>query len=202
MIVRDDGLGVSQTAHSALSGRLAEAWRIDADLPAQDLRVAAAIHDIGWATWEQDLPDDPPPFHALAAAEHAAIWAAGTDAAATFGRWVGLLVSLHCSRLMGWRQEAGRGGPEVAALLEREAARQSVLRVGLDDDGVERASSLIASWDGLSLALCSGAPQSDLDLPGEWPFAEPVVTLHVDARELSGDRAWHTLTFDLTAPPG
>src|SRR4051794_5393748 len=53
MIVRDDGLGVSQTAHSALAGRIAEAWLIDPDLPAQDLRVAAAIHDIGWTEWEQ-----------------------------------------------------------------------------------------------------------------------------------------------------
>jgi hypothetical protein len=202
VIVRDDGLGVPQTAHSALAGRLAEAWRIDDDLPAQDLRVAATIHDIGWADWEQDAPDDPPAFHALPAAEHAAIWTAGTDAAATFGRWVGLLVSLHCSRLMGWRQEAGRGGPEVAALLAREAERQAALRDGLAGDVVDRASSLLASWDGLSLGLCAGRAQAELDLPAEWPFTADVVALHVDARELSGARRWRTLTFELTAPPG
>lgn len=118
MIVRDDGLGVPQTAHSALAGRLAEAWRIDADLPAQELRVAAAIHDLGWAEWEQS--PRPVSFMDVETAEHVAIWTRGTDAAATFGRWVGLLVSLHCTRLMGWRHHGGNGGPEVDALGERE----------------------------------------------------------------------------------
>ena len=91
VIVRDDGLGVTQTAHSALAGRLAEAWAIDADLPAQDLRVAAAIHDLGWAAWEQDPRIDPDTgrpmsFFAVPASDHVAIWTAGTDTAATYGR--------------------------------------------------------------------------------------------------------------------
>ena len=194
MIVRDDGLGVSQTAHSALAGRLAEAWAIEADLPAQDLRTAAAIHDIGWTEWEQDPPrPDPPPFYALPAAEHAAIWTKGTDEAATFGRWVGLLVSLHCTRLMGWRIDAGNSSPEIDALVERERARQRELREGLDDDIVERASELIARWDGLSLQLCGGqAPELD-----PWPFTRDHVELHVDACPLDGSPGWRTLDVSL-----
>ena len=194
MIVRDDGLGVSQTAHSALAGRLAEAWAIDADLPAQDLRVAAAVHDLGWTEWEQHPPSpDPPPFHALAPAEHAAIWTKGTDEAATFGRWVGLLVSLHCTRLMGWRIDSGNSSPEVDALVEREQARQRALREGLDDGVVERASELIARWDGLSLQLCGGqTPELD-----PWPFVRDRVELHVDARRLR-DGSWRTLDVSLS----
>ena len=192
MIVRDDGLGVPQTAHSALAGRLAEAWRIDDDLPAQDLRVAAAIHDIGWTAWEQS--PRPISFINVETAEHVAIWTAGTDAAATFGRWVGLLVSLHCTRLMGWRQESGKGGPDVDALVARERGRQAELRAGLDDDVVDRASELIATWDGLSLDLCGGK-QPDLD---PWPFTVDAISLTVDAVTLDDAREWRTLRFDLS----
>lgn len=190
MIVRDDGLGVPQTAHSALAGRLAEAWRIDADLPAQDLRVAAAIHDIGWVEWEQ--APRPVSFMDVETAEHVAIWTLGTDAAATFGRWVGLLVSLHCTRLMGWRQRGNRGGPEVDALVARERERQAELREGLGAGIVDRASELIATWDGLSLDLCHGKPV-DLD---PWPFIPDTLSLTVDARPLDGG-PWRTLHFDL-----
>lgn len=192
MIVRDDVLGVPQTAHSALAGRLAEAWRIDDDLPAQDLRVAAAIHDIGWAAWEQSPQTIS--FLEVETAEHVAIWTAGTDAAATFGRWVGLLVSLHCTRLMGWRQQGGKGGPDVDALVARERERQARLRGGLDDDVVERASALIATWDGLSLDLCGGK-EPDLD---PWPFAPDALELSVDAVTLDDERSWRTLRFTLT----
>ena len=192
MILRADGLGVPQTAHSALAGRLAEAWRIDDDLPAQDLRVAATIHDLGWAAWEADPPAEPVAFHALAPDEHAAIWTAGTDAAATFGRWVGLLVSLHCTRLLGYRQRSGNASPAVDALVERERARQAGLRRGLDDGVVDRASELIARWDGLSLDLCGG---KDPDLE-PWPFTADAVEVTVDARELAGG-AWRTLAFRL-----
>lgn len=190
MIVRDDGLGVPQTAHSALAGRLAEAWRIDGDLPAQELRVAAAIHDLGWAEWEQ--APRPVSFMDVETAEHVAIWTRGTDAAATFGRWVGLLVSLHCTRLMGWRQRGGNGGPDVDALVERERRRQAALREGLDDGVVDRSSALVATWDGLSLDLCHGNPV-DLD---PWPFTSDALSLTVDARPLGGG-AWQTLRFDL-----
>ncbi len=192
MIVRDDGSGVPQTAHSALAGRLAEAWRIDADLPAQDLRVAAAIHDIGWTAWEHS--GRVVSFLDVETAEHVAIWTAGTDAAATFGRWPGLLVSLHCTRLMGWRTEAGKGSAEVDALVARERERQADLRAGLDDGVVDRASALIATWDGLSLDLCRDRPV-DVD---PWPFTVDAVPLTVDARDLVTGR-WTTIDVSLTA---
>ena len=186
MILRDDGLGVPQTAHSALTGRLAEAWRIDDDLPRDDLVTAATIHDIGWTAWERD--PRPVSFLDVETAEHVAIWTAGTDWAATFGRWVGLLVSLHCTRLMGWRQQSGNGGPDVDALVDRERARQAELRRGLDDGVVGRASDLIARWDGISLALC-GDRAVDLD---PWPFVPARLDLTVDARDLATGE-WRTV---------
>jgi hypothetical protein len=191
VILRDDGLGVPQTAHSGLAGRLAAAWQIDEDLPADDLVVAATIHDIGWTDWERD--PRPISFLDVETAEHVAIWTAGTDAAATFGRWVGLLVSLHCTRLMGWRQQAGRAGPDVDALVDREVARQAELRAGLDDAIVERSSTLIATWDGLSLALCGGRA---FDY-APWPFVPDTLSLAVDALDLE-TRNWRTLTFALS----
>jgi hypothetical protein len=201
MILRADGVGVPQTAHSALAGRLADAWAIEDDLPAQDLRVAATIHDLGWAEWElAPVPNPqtglPFAFHELPGPAHAAIWARGTDGAATFGRWVGLLVSLHCTRLMGWRQQAGSAGPEVDALVRRERDRQLGLRAGLDDDVVRRAGALIARWDGLSLGLCAGRTQDELGLD-PWPLVHDRVELHVDGRELRAGGAWRTLDFAL-----
>ena len=198
MIVREDGLGVPQPAHSALAGHLAEAWVIDGDLPAADLHTAAAIHDLGWTEWEQRPETDPSTglpyaFFALPGATHAAIWAKGTDEAATFGRWVGLLVSLHCTRVMGWRIDAGRAGPEVEALVAREQARQAELRAGLDEGVVDRASELIATWDGLSLKLCGGE-RPELE---PWPFAADSVALHVDARRLDGP-GWRTLDVSVS----
>ena len=190
MIVRDDGLGVPQTAHSAHTGRLAEAWRIDDDLPAQDLRVAATIHDLGWAEWEQD--PRPVNFLDVPADEHEAIWTRGCAEAATFGRWVGLLVSLHCTRLMGYRQRSGKSTPGIDAMVERERARQAELRAGLDDDVVERASELIATWDGLSLDLCRDRP---VDLH-PWPFTADALELSIDALDLES-RAWTTLSCAL-----
>jgi hypothetical protein len=201
VIVRDDGLGVPQTAHSALTGRIADAWRIDDDLPAADLRTAAAIHDLGWAAWERAPQLDPGtgrplPFHALPPGDHAAIWTAGTDEAAAWGRWISLLVSLHCTRLMRCHRRGGDAGPEVEALVARERARQAHLREGLDDDLVERASALILTWDGLSLDLCAGKA---VDLE-PWPFTPDRVDLEVDARDLAsppGRPAWRPLRFTL-----
>src|SRR4051812_8549733 len=198
MIVRTDGLGVPQPAHSALAGRIADAWLIDEDLPAADLRTAAAIHDLGWTAWEQRPERDPETslpyaFHALPGATHAAIWAKGTDEAATFGRWVGLLVSLHCTRLMGWRIASGNSSPEIDALVAREERRQRELREGLQDAVVERAGELIATWDGLSLKLCGGE-RPEIEDP--WPFTTDRVELHVDARRLA-DGAWRTLDVSL-----
>ena len=177
-------LGITQPAHSALTGRIAEAWVPVGELPWDELVTAAAVHDLGWTDWEQDPQRNPETelpyaFHEVPDPAYTDLWARGTDAAETFGRWVGLLVSLHCTRLL-----SRRPGAPAAALVERERARQARLReeLGADDEVVTAASDLLARWDGISLFLCQG---KDVDLD-PWPFARDRVELRVDARELPG----------------
>jgi hypothetical protein len=206
VIVRADGLVVSQLAHSALAGRLAEAWALDGFPEADALRVAATIHDLGWSAWEtapQLNPETGAPYTFFQVPDpgYLDIWARGTDEAMGYGRVAGLLVSMHCTRLL-----SRRPGEGAAALVERERARQATLL-----DGVPRAqemSDLIARWDGMSLTLCGG---KELELE-DWPFAADRVELAVDARELGGPYAsqaeldaafaaapWRTLHWTLRA---
>jgi hypothetical protein len=184
VILRRDGervLGVTQTAHSALTGHLAGAWVPHGELPWDELLTTAAVHDLGWAPWERSPQVNPESglpyeFYEVPDREYAEIWARGTDEAATFGRLVGLLVSRHFTRLAGRR--AG-----VSALVEREHERQATLAagLGLGAQTLDACSELLARWDGLSLQICSGnAPDI-----GPWPFASEHLELRFDARDLA-----------------
>jgi Protein of unknown function (DUF3891) len=172
----DRVLGVTQTAHSALTGRLAEAWPARDDLPWDELCTAAAIHDLGWAQWElapQINPQTglPYAFYEMPAEPYEQIWARGTDEARTYGRLVGLLVSRHFTRLAG-RREA------LADLIARERAHQAeaTAGLGLDAATLDACTELLARWDGISLDLCGGKATDAPELAG---FTAPV-----DAREL------------------
>jgi hypothetical protein len=187
VILRREGervLGVTQTAHSALTGHLAAAWAPRPDLPWDALLTAAAIHDLGWAPWELAPQIDPRTglpyqFYELPDRQYAEIWARGTDAAETFGRLVGLLVSRHFTRLAGRREG-------VRDLVERERRRQSALtaELGLEPATLDAASDLLARWDVISLDLCAGR-EPDV---GDWPFAAERVVLRFEARELPAGR--------------
>jgi hypothetical protein len=172
----DRVLGVTQTAHSALTGRLAEAWPRRADLPWDELCTAAAIHDLGWARWELDPQLNPETglpyaFYEMPDEPYAEIWARGTDEARTYGRLVGLLVSRHFTRLAG-RREA------LAELIERERAHQAdaTAALGLDARTLDACTELLARWDGISLDLCGGKEPDAPELAG---FSAPL-----DARVL------------------
>lgn len=183
MILRREGervLGVTQTAHSALTGRIAAAWRPIEGLPWDDLCTAALVHDLGWAPWEQAPTTDPKTglphaFYEMPDDEYEAIWARGTDEALTFGRAVGLLVSRHFTRLAGRRDG-------LRALVDRERARQAELTaaLGLGAEALDACSDLLARWDALSLDLCGGR-EPDLD---PWPFTADRFTASVDASEV------------------
>ena len=183
MILRREGehvLGVTQTAHSALTGHIAAAWTPRPELPWDALLTAAAIHDVGWAPWELAPQIDPRTglpyqFYEVPDREYAEIWARGTDAAATFGRTVGLLVSRHFTRLAGRREG-------VRELIERERERQAALTaaLGLDAATLDAASDLLARWDAISLDVCGGR-EPEL---GAWPFAVDRLVVRFEAREL------------------
>ena len=198
MILFRDGdsvLGVTQTAHSALTGHLANAWAPRPELPWDALLTAAAIHDLGWGRWEltpQTNPDTglPYEFYEVPDLEYADIWARGTDEAASFGRLVGLLVSRHFTRLAGRREG-------LRALVDRERSRQAALTstLDLDEAALDACTELLARWDGMSLDLCGGRePQLD-----DWPFTADRLTLSFDARELPAG-AVETITVELTRP--
>ena len=186
MILRRDGervLGISQPAHSALTGLLAAAWVPVEGLPWGDLVTAAAIHDLGWTAWERAPETNPSTglpyaFYEMPDEPYAAIWSRGTDEAETFGRLPGLLVSRHFTRLAG-RREA------MAPLVARERERQARLSadLGLAAPVLDACSDLLARWDGISLNLCGGR---DVDLDG-WPFAADEFVASVDARLLRPD---------------
>jgi hypothetical protein len=58
---------------------------------------------------------------------------------------------------------------------------------------VERASDLIARWDGLSLQLSRG---DEIAPPDPWPFEHDLVEAHVDARDLLHG-GWRTIEVSL-----
>jgi hypothetical protein len=200
VILREDGervLGITQPAHSALTGLLAAAWVPVAALPWGDLLTAAAIHDLGWTAWERapEINDEtglPYAFYEMPDEPYAAIWSRGTDEAETFGRLVGLLVSRHFTRLAGRRAA-------MAPLVARERARQELLtrELGLGAAVLDACSDLLARWDGLSLALCGGR-EVDLD---DWPFLADEFVATVDARELRPeDGVIRSVTVTLRRP--
>jgi hypothetical protein len=198
VILREDGdrvLGITQPAHSALTGLLAAAWVPVEGLPWGDLLTAAAIHDLGWTAWERAPEINPSTelpyaFYEMPDDAYREIWSRGTDDAETFGRLPGLLVSRHFTRLAG-RREA------MASLVARERTRQERLtgELGLGAGLLDACSDLLARWDGLSLQLCGGR---DVDLDG-WPFAADEFVATVDARELPAG-AVTTLTLVLPRP--
>ena len=199
MILREDGdrvLGITQPAHSALTGLLAAAWVPVDGLPWGELMTAAAIHDLGWTAWERAPETNPSTglpfaFYEMPDASYREIWSRGTDEAETFGRLPGLLVSRHFTRLAG-RREA------MAELVARERARQERLagELGLEAAVLDACSDLLARWDGLSLALCGGR---DAELEG-WPFADDEFVATVDARALRPAGGVRSVTVALRRP--
>lgn len=179
MLIRNEARGplfISQLAHSWVAGQLALNWgnaRMGVFEPAQDVYLAAALHDIGFLDWESaptlnaqtGLPHS---FRDLPAAAHFGLWSGSARQMMRFGRYVSLLVSLHFSNLaQNHRLRAPAQEQEMKRrfLVEQEAHRTELL-ASLRDDGdyspfvladiLERNSRLLAVWDWMSLAVCLG----------------------------------------------
>ncbi len=175
MLFRDlpDGswLAVSQPMHALVSGQMLRAWgakgfaRPD---PFEEVAVAAAHHDVAWMGWEAAPTFDaatgrPTQFRQVFARDHAPMWAEGVRRAlASWGPWVGMIISRHGSRIYESYQDRHQSGPEdldAAATYERE---QRALRAGLmaalgvSEAELEEAAALVAVVDALSLAACGG----------------------------------------------
>ncbi len=233
MLFRDaaDGswLAVSQPMHALVSGQMLRAWGAPGFAmpePFEDVATAAAHHDVGWMEWEAAPTLDPATgrphvFRAVGARFHAPMWAEGVArATASWGPWVGLLVSRHGSliyaRYDDRHQDHPEDGPAARHYRESQAAVQEALmaRIGATEEQVAAASALVAVTDALSLAVCGGiatmggvgqAPMADGSLAplsltegdgvlaiSPWPFRVKEVRLSWRARRFGAGQVWMT----------
>lgn len=230
MIYRPDGDGlvaIGQPAHAWISGQLAQAWgspAFGAVEPAGEAVLAAAQHDLGMAAFDAEprvvAPGGPPMgFLEIPVADHLRLWIAAPRLALPQGRYVALLVSLHGTYLYGFRdveaeprltQQAIR-----AYLADQEQFRGGLLESLAADPAwaahaapaaVARSQRLIAAWDAMSLALCTGAERwrvpnvpradgsagdvvvaraADGATVDPWPFLVDAVTVRCDGRRIA-----------------
>lgn len=231
MLFRDlpDGswLAVSQPMHALVSGQMLRAWGAEGFArpePFEEVATACAQHDVAWMGWEAAPTLDrstgrPHGFRAVGAKDHAPMWAEGVRrAVASWGPWVGLLVSRHGSRIYSSYQDRHRVSEADAAAAETYQREQGALRtklmalVGASEAEVETAAALVAVTDALSLAACGGiktlgwsgmAPLADGgEVPlrleegdgvmtvSPWPFAASEVELGWAARRFPAEARW------------
>jgi hypothetical protein len=231
MLFRDlpDGgwLAVTQPMHALVSGQMLRAWGAPGfarPAPFEDVATACAQHDVAWLGWETAPSFDPAtgrphPFRMVGAARHAPMWAEGVrQATAAWGPWVGLLISLHGSRIYSAYNDRHRTSPEDLAATEAYRRGQGAIqaelqaRIGATDAEVATASALVAVTDALSLAACGGivtlggageAPREDGSLAqltlvegdgvmsvSPWPFATAEVRLEWTARRFAPGTRW------------
>lgn len=171
MLLREAGpdvLAIGQASHAWLSGQLARSWgneRFPAPSPREEVCLAAAQHDVGWAEWDLhptlnpkngrphsflDMPDLAP---------HIELWSAAPDKLLSQSAYAALLVSMHGTALYARRDLDDLPEPDanlVRRYLEAERSRQTALRAQLDADDAQLARNqrLIWTWDSMSLALC------------------------------------------------
>jgi hypothetical protein len=180
VIVREDGgqlVLVRQTDHALLAGWLAAAWGRapwTAPRPFEGSVVAARLHDLPWAGFDESLPlradGRPYAFHEVARATTTELYGRGVDAVESIDPYAGLLSSLHFSGFFtshwGWHHGfrppslEGEEGEAVGRFVARELERQRRLRERLGIDGGAAGRALMCGylwlqlWDRISLDVC------------------------------------------------
>ena len=204
MLIREEPDGsvlvIGQASHAWLSGQLARAW---SPRPSEEVCLAAEQHDVGMAEWDLKPrlhpSGRPVSFLEMELDEHLALWSAAPDKLLSQSAYAALLVSMHgCALYEGRASLAG-----VAAYLERERERQERLieSLGANREEVARDQRLVAAWDAMSLALCLGWDDYEVEgvtlsrgTAAPWPFAEPELLVRCESRRL-------TERFDTEAAP-
>ena len=172
----DGSVLISQPAHAWVSGQLAQKWgneRFGAYAPADDVYMAAALHDIGFLNWEQSPTLNPQTgmphcFRDLPTDSHFELWTKSVRKMMRYGRYSSLLVSLHFAglckkhRLLDSTKEYGL----KMAFLKEQETHQTTLLTSLRNDFhyeqftapeiLERNRELLAVWDWMSLSICLG----------------------------------------------
>jgi hypothetical protein len=216
VILRPDGdavLAIGQASHAWLSGQLARAWgngHFAAPAPFEEVCLGALQHDIGMADWDlrpERHPANglPRQFFELDRPTHLALWTAAPTRILSQSRYAALLVSLHGTGLYE-RHPPRTDDPEIVRAVEEYLDGQRALQarlaaeVGAAEDELARNQALLATWDGLSLALCRDlAPETvdgfaldRVDDAGTaftldpWPFGGARLALRVEGRRLTG----------------
>jgi hypothetical protein len=163
---------VMQVDHSGVAGSLASLWP---DLEPRDpVLTAAALHDIGWRSWEASPRLDPETsrpqnFLSVDIDLHLEFYEAGIAEVTARDRYAGMLVGKHLAGI--YRQ---RYGTQAALTLTRAAAAQATIdtfvarveerflalqrELGVSDEEFWRNYVLLQVFDRLSLWLCKGDP--------------------------------------------
>jgi hypothetical protein len=206
MLLRPDGdavIAIGQASHAWLSGQLARAWRPRPE-PWEEICLAADQHDVGMALWDlaPALNADtgwPQSFMEMELETHLRLWQAAPARLLTQSRHAALLVSLHGTGLYE-RRDLERMEPDraaaVRAYLDDQRALQERLaaELGAGAEALRSQQRLLATWDGLSLAL--GLDWDPYEIGGltrrgatldPWPFgAAEEVVVRCEGRRLEG----------------
>lgn len=163
---------VMQVDHSTVAGELARLW--PGLEPRDSVITAAALHDIGWRSWEACPRLDPETgqpqnFLRVDIGLHLQFYEAGIGEVTARDRYAGMLVGKHLAGI--YRQRYGTQAalkmdraPEAQAMVdefvgrveERFLAQQREL--GVSDEEFWRNYVLLQVFDRLSLWLCNGDP--------------------------------------------
>ena len=186
----DSALCIGQASHAWISGQMARAWAEPFD-HREEVCLAAEQHDIGMAEWDLEPalnPDTGLPFAftEMPIEMHSGLWLRGPKKLVTTSIYAAGLVSLHGTKLYELRETT----PDVADYLHRQEEFRRGLGFARDD--LEPASTLVWTWDYLSLALILGweGEVDGISVRGgrisPWPFRDAVVVFHCEGRRHRG----------------
>ncbi len=213
MIIRDSERGLTlirQTEHARLCGVMAHAWGNDRFQPPEPripVIEAAAEHDNGWQEWEDAPrlnPESRQPYSYLdiPVDQHLEIYRRGIARAVSRDPYVGLIVSLHGSRLYA-RFRAGQPGA-TEFLSQQESLRDRLIQGLASDPGLEPYTrpdvlevnrDLLFGWDVLSLLISHGAAwQSTVVCPTDYEGNRVEVTVG------GGGERWQLNPFPFREP--
>jgi hypothetical protein len=203
MLLRKDDRGVlaiGQPSHAWVSGQLARAWgneRFGAVHPREEVCLAAEQHDIGMAGWDLEPSFNPQTglphgFVEMPLDVHLGLWSAAAPRVLRQSRYAAMLISMHGVRLYELRDLAKMdpaGADTIRSFFTAQRAFQAELVASMradpatapfaTDELIQRASDLLWTWDGFSLALCLGwAPWGAKHVPvaGDGPGVEVRLT--------------------------
>lgn len=176
MIVRkelkDRAFCITQLHHSRMTGELARLWgnaTVGQMEPKEPVRIAAALHDIGWTSWEQDVqlnPETGHPYNFLDMPKkaHLTIWKEALELAIGYGTLPTLLILRHNIGLAG--KSADEKDTYEKAFIEGLKDEEEKLIRQIESNGhpslfdirekLDTLNRYILLWDYISLRMCMG----------------------------------------------